>query len=146
MPSIDFDLLRHALTVAKETGLNEVEIEIGDTSFSAVIGTQGPKPKSPVSSSSVSGGAGGKTPVTSPLVPIKSLSVGIFHNQPNLTVGTSVQKGDKVGAIVALGISNDVVASASGVVAEVLVEDGGVVEYGQPIAKVDTSSDGGANA
>jgi hypothetical protein len=26
------------------------------------------------------------------------------------------------------------------------VEDGGVVEYGQPIAKVDTSSDGGANA
>jgi len=62
--------------------------------------------------------------ITSPLV-------GMFH--PSVEVGASVEPGQSIGAIEALGMPTSVDAPQSGTVEELLVQDGSPVEYGQPL-------------
>lgn len=50
-------------------------------------------------------------------------------------VGQQVQAGDTLGIIEAMKIMNPLEATQSGVVAEILVEDGDVVQFGQPIIR-----------
>lgn len=53
-----------------------------------------------------------------------------------LKVGTSVEAGQVVGEVLALGLANDVASPVAGEVVEVLVEDGAPLEYGSVIARV----------
>jgi acetyl-CoA carboxylase biotin carboxyl carrier protein len=62
---------------------------------------------------------------------IASPLVGIFH--PAVSAGDSVQPGQSIGAIEALGMPTNVDAPQSGTVEDLLVPDGSPVEYGQPL-------------
>jgi len=62
---------------------------------------------------------------------IASPLVGIFH--PAVHAGDSVQPGQSIGAIEALGMPTSVDAPQSGTVEDLLVQDGSPVEYGQPL-------------
>jgi biotin carboxyl carrier protein len=62
--------------------------------------------------------------ITSPLV-------GIFH--ASVGSGDSVQPGQSIGAVEALGMPTSVDAPQPGTVEELLVADGSPVEYGQPL-------------
>ena len=53
--------------------------------------------------------------------------------EPFVTVGSTVEQGQVMGAIEAMKMMNDVVAGCSGTVSEVLVKDGELVEYAQPL-------------
>lgn len=70
---------------------------------------------------------------------IRSPLVGIFHasdkegSEPLVTVGSRVQQGQVLGAIEAMKMMNDVAAACDGVVSEILVRDGDLVEYAQPL-------------
>jgi biotin carboxyl carrier protein len=135
MASIDLELLRHALTVARETGLHEVEVMVHGTSFHGTLESKGTK----ASRSSKDRAATRSTevePSVQTLQVIKSTAVGIFRIEAKLAVGNEVKKGEKVGAIIALGISNDVLSSVTGKIEEVLVEENGIVEFGQILARV----------
>ncbi len=65
--------------------------------------------------------------------------VGVFYTasapdaEPYVTVGSRVTKGDVVCIIEAMKLMNEVVATESGIITEVLVENGDLVEYGQPL-------------
>lgn len=60
--------------------------------------------------------------------------VGIFyHAEPPVGPGTVVRPGQVVGAIESMKLMNDVRAEVGGGVAEILVEAGMAVEYGQPL-------------
>ena len=50
-----------------------------------------------------------------------------------MTVGSRVEQGQVMGAIEAMKMRNDVVAGCDGTVSEVLVKDGDLVEYAQPL-------------
>lgn len=64
--------------------------------------------------------------------------VGIFHSAGNsMTEGVAVKAGQSVGAIESMKLMNDVVSEHDGVIAEVLVEDGLPVEYGQPLFRLE---------
>lgn len=64
--------------------------------------------------------------------------VGIFHSAGNaITEGIAVKAGQSVGAIESMKLMNDVVSEHEGVVAEVLVEDGVPVEYGQLLFRLE---------
>lgn len=64
--------------------------------------------------------------------------VGIFHAVDGLGApGSLVKKGQVVGAIESMKLMNEVVADADGVVAEVFVDDGMPVEYGQVLFRLD---------
>ncbi len=64
--------------------------------------------------------------------------VGIFHTADNIVQpGAQIEIGTVVGAIESMKLLNDVVSQFSGIVREVLVEDGAPVEYGQPLYKIE---------
>ena len=68
---------------------------------------------------------------------IKSGFVGYFRH--SIPVGSAVASGAAIGIVEALGLPNDVVSANAGTLVELLVDDGQPVEYGQPVAKVETA-------
>ena len=65
--------------------------------------------------------------------------VGIFRagsppdTAPQTEVDATVQAGQVLGYVEAMGVMNDVAASCAGRVSEIAAEDGQPVEYGQPL-------------
>ena len=65
------------------------------------------------------------------LVTVTSSLVGIFH--PLVQPGEEVVQAQRLGAIEALGLPTELEAPAAGYVADLLVEDGQPVQFGQPL-------------
>lgn len=71
--------------------------------------------------------------------PIESPMVGVFYaapspdSEPYVSVGSKINKGDVVCIIEAMKLMNEVTAEKSGTITEICVENGQVVEYGQPL-------------
>ena len=65
--------------------------------------------------------------------------VGTFYRSPNpgaapfVEIGQSVQEGDALCIIEAMKLLNEIEADKTGVIKEILVENGAPVEYGQPL-------------
>lgn len=74
-----------------------------------------------------------------PAKAIKSPMVGVFYAAPApekpafVSVGQTVNKGDVVCIIEAMKIMNEITAEESGTITEVLVNNGDVVEFDQPL-------------
>lgn len=78
-----------------------------------------------------------------PVVPdghlVPAPMVGTFYRSPNpgaapfVEVGQSVQEGDALCIIEAMKLLNEIEADKSGIIKEILVENGAPVEYGQPL-------------
>jgi biotin carboxyl carrier protein len=62
-----------------------------------------------------------------------SPAVGIFRSRADLTAGSRVRAGDRLGAVDILGVAQEVVAPVDGILGASLVESGDAVEYGQEI-------------
>lgn len=73
---------------------------------------------------------------------IKSMLVGVFYSAPSpdadafVKVGDTVKKGQIIGIIEAMKLMNEIECEFDGVVEEILVEDGSMVEYGQPLFRI----------
>ncbi|MBF7102420.1 acetyl-CoA carboxylase biotin carboxyl carrier protein [Pediococcus pentosaceus] len=73
---------------------------------------------------------------------IKAPFVGVVYfapsegEDPYIKVGSHISKGDAVGLIEAMKMFNEVHSPVDGEVVELLVENGSMVEYDQPIARV----------
>lgn len=67
---------------------------------------------------------------------VLSTSVGLFYAQ--VKVGQTIKADDVIGrcTVDALQLSSDIVSTANGVVAEMLVQDGQLVDYGKPLLVV----------
>jgi len=74
-----------------------------------------------------------------------SPAVGVFRSVA--TVGTAVRAGDRIAVVDLLGIAQDVVAPADGVLVEVFAETGEAVEFGEELALIEVpgASDDGAS-
>lgn len=70
---------------------------------------------------------------------VKSPMVGTFYNSPSpdkkpfIEVGKKVNKGDTLCIVEAMKLMNEIESEFSGEVIKVLVENGDMVEYGQPL-------------
>ena len=73
---------------------------------------------------------------------VKSPLVGTFYAAPAedaapyVTVGDTVKKGQIVAIVEAMKLMNDIECDFDGTVAEILVENGEMVEYGQPLFRI----------
>ncbi|TMN20776.1 acetyl-CoA carboxylase biotin carboxyl carrier protein [Lentibacillus cibarius] len=73
---------------------------------------------------------------------IVSPMVGTFYASPNpesdsyVTVGSKVEKDTVVCIVEAMKLFNEIEAETTGEITEILVEDGELVEYGQPLFRV----------
>lgn len=82
------------------------------------------------------------TPATAPQPTgktIKAPMVGVFYQaaspeaDPYVTVGKTVKKGDTVCIIEAMKLMNEIQAEEDGTIKEILVKNGDIIEYGQPL-------------
>lgn len=81
-------------------------------------------------------------PVSDSSKTIDAPIVGVFYaasapgKAPYVSVGKKVKKGDVVCIIEAMKCMNEIQAEEDGEIVEVLVKDGELVEYGQPLFKI----------
>jgi biotin carboxyl carrier protein len=69
-----------------------------------------------------------------------SPAVGFFTPGTRAVSGTRVRAGDSLGSVDVLGVREDVVAPADGVVGSTLVEAGTAVEYGQELIRIELTA------
>ena len=73
---------------------------------------------------------------------IKAPMVGTFYSapaegeEPFVSVGDHVKKGQVVGIIEAMKLMNEIKSDIDGIIDEALVQNGAIVEYGQPLFRV----------
>ena len=73
---------------------------------------------------------------------VKSPLVGTFYAapaedaDPYVSVGDTVKKGQVMAIVEAMKLMNEIESDYSGTVAEILVENGQAVEYGQPLFRI----------
>lgn len=73
---------------------------------------------------------------------IRSPLVGVFYEAPSpsepafVKVGDFVEKGQVLCIVEAMKVMNEIVAKESGTIKEVLVGNGDIVEYDQPLFKI----------
>jgi len=86
------------------------------------------------------------TPAPEPVaegLEVKSPMIGTFYRRPSpdsdpfVEVGTAVEPDTVVCIIEAMKVMNEIKAEVKGVIAEVLVEDGKPVEYGQALFRIE---------
>lgn len=137
---IDIETLKDYIKVLEDSSLAEIEISDEEDS----IRLAKPSADSPVVAFAPSNApaAAQAAPAAAPVASgkaIKSPMVGVFYAAPSpdrppfVNVGDTVKKGDVVCIIEAMKIMNEITATESGTITEVLVENGDVVEYDQPL-------------
>ena len=99
-------------------------------------------PVAPVAPTPVEVSAVASTPEPSTAPEIKSPMIGTFYRKPSPESESYVEVGDTVTAdtvvciIEAMKVMNEIKAEMSGVITEILVEDGNPVEFGQALFRV----------
>ena len=66
-----------------------------------------------------------------------SPAVGVFQPRADIQAGTRVRNGERLGAVDMLGIPQEVIAPADGILGASLVEPGQAVEYGQELILIE---------
>jgi len=130
---VDLELLRKLCALLREEGLSELTLEEGGRRIT--LRREFPTVTShpvPVSSAEPS----------EELHIIRSPLVGTFWRRPNpdsppfVEVGDRVEEGQPLCIIESMKVMNEIRSDTSGVVEEILVEDGSPVEYGEPLFKI----------
>ncbi|MDR6446183.1 acetyl-CoA carboxylase biotin carboxyl carrier protein [Paraburkholderia terricola] len=149
---MDLRKLKTLIDLVSESGISELEVTEGEGKVrivknappvyvqpSASYAPQYAQPAPP----------GGEAPAAAaPAIPaaaapqghvVTSPMVGTFYRAPSpgadpfVQVGDTVKEGQTICIIEAMKLLNEIESDASGVVKEILVENGQAVEYGQPL-------------
>jgi len=148
---MDLRKLKTLIDLVSESGIAELEITEGEGKVRIVKFSQAQQPvayAAPVAASSyapaapVAGVSGSAAPEAAPVAAgytVKAPMVGTFYRAANpgsvafVEVGQTVKEGEPLCIIEAMKLLNEIEADKSGVITEILVENGEPVEYGQPL-------------
>ena len=137
---MNFDDLKKAIEIFKESGLTYMEFEQDgmrvafDNRQNQTIAAPSAlvAPAAPTQVAEENSNSDNKFYVTSPLV-------GTYHQaasqgaKPFVSVGQKVKKGDKLCIIEAMKVMNEITATKSGEITEILVSEGQMVEFDQKL-------------
>ncbi|CAB3874252.1 acetyl-CoA carboxylase, biotin carboxyl carrier protein [Achromobacter xylosoxidans] len=149
---MDLRKLKTLIDLVAESGIAELEITEGEGKVRIVKFSQtlqpvayhqpeagvAVAPAAPAASAAPAAPAAEAAPVIQGHV-VKAPMVGTFYRSPNpgaapfIDVGATVKEGDPLCIIEAMKLLNEIEADKSGVIKEILVENGEPVEYGQPL-------------
>ena len=144
---MDLRKLKTLIDLVAESGIAELEITEGEGKVRIVKFSQTTQPVAvaqpqPVQAAPAPAAAAAAAPAE-PAAPaghvVKSPMVGTFYRAPNpssppfVEVGATVAEGDALCIIEAMKLLNEIEADKSGVIKEILVENGEPVEFGQPL-------------
>ncbi len=152
---MDLRKLKTLIDLVSESNVSELEITEAEGKVRIVKGGTGAPmayapmmPQAmpmamPAASAAAAPAAAGSEPAATPAAPaghvVKSPMVGTFYRaaspgaKPFVEVGTAVKEGDTICIIEAMKILNEIEADKTGTVAQLLIEDGEAVEFGQPL-------------
>lgn len=134
---MDINHIKQLIDLMEERALAQLEVQEGDKKFNIVrhLPTSvAPNPiVTPATLSPTPNLITGKTE-TSPMVGVYYVAPSP-NDPPFIKVGQQVQAGDTLGIIEAMKIMNPLEATQSGIIAEILVQNGDVVQFNQPIIR-----------
>jgi acetyl-CoA carboxylase biotin carboxyl carrier protein len=144
MPAIDHDAIRDLAKLLDETGLSEIEIQRDGASIrvarnSTASGARAPDTPVGVGSTAFTGPAATAIEASNHPGLVASPMVGTAYLGPSpgarpfVEVGGQVKAGETLMIIEAMKTMNQIPATRSGTVIQILVEDGQPVEYGEPL-------------
>ncbi len=133
------DIRKYAILM-KELGLTGLEIK-DDTK---VVRLEYPAPavKESIPVETVFRGTIAPEPVLQDYVSVKSPVVGVFYAaatenvSPYVTIGDVVKKGQTLCIVEAMKLMNEIVAEEDGVISQICVTNGQVVEYGTELFRI----------
>ena len=129
---IDIATLKEYIKVLEDSSLQTLELSDGKDSI--YLEKPSPAVSAPAPVQEAAPADSGKT-INAPIV-------GVFYaapspdSEPYVSVGKRVSKGDTVCIIEAMKCMNEIQAEADGEITEVLVNNGDLVEFDQPLFKV----------
>jgi acetyl-CoA carboxylase biotin carboxyl carrier protein len=144
-PGIDKDLIRELAALLKETELSEIEVEQDDFRIRVARGTpaaqvtyaEPPKPEAPAAAAPVEPPKPADPSRHPGCVPSPMVGTVYRAAEPNgkpfAEIGDIVETGQTILIVEAMKHMNEVAAPRRGRVADILVEDGQPVEFGQPL-------------
>jgi len=115
---VSADQLTDLLGLVAASDITELDVSIGATRLTLR------RPGTPSEARTVTAAEPRSLAIASPLV-------GVFR--PSVATGDTLEAGQSIGAIEALGMPTTVDAPQSGTVEDLLVQEGSAVEYGQPL-------------
>ena len=138
---MDIRKIKKLIDLMIESDLQAIEVKEGDQSIAltrrnpvvAAAVPAMPAPAADVPAAKSPRGAVEKSPM-----------VGVFYAAPSpgeapfVKVGQTVSAGETLGIIEAMKIMNPLEATQSGIIAEILVQNGDVVQFGQPIVRYES--------
>ncbi|KQR85350.1 acetyl-CoA carboxylase biotin carboxyl carrier protein subunit [Burkholderia sp. Leaf177] len=157
---MDLRKLKTLIDLVSESGISELEVTEGEGKVRIVKNAapvymqapqympQGQMGQAPQYSQPGEAGNGGAAGAGAPAAPaavvqqghvVTSPMVGSFYRAPSpgadafVQVGDTVKEGQTLCIIEAMKLLNEIESDKSGVVKEILVENGQAVEYGQPL-------------
>ena len=147
---MDLRKLKKLIDLVEESGIAEIEVTEGEekvritrttAAAAPVYAAPAPAAAAPVAAPATPAAAApAATPAARDLSNAqKSPMVGTFYRAPGpnaaafVEVGQQVKAGDTLCIIEAMKLMNEIEAEKSGVVKEILVENGTPVEYGEPL-------------
>lgn len=149
---MDLRKLKKLIDLVEESGIAEIEVTEGEEKVHITRSLAAPQPvyaAAPAVAAAPAPAAAAAAPVAAegaPAAPARDLSkaqtspmVGTFYRAPGpnapvfVEVGQSVNAGDTLCIIEAMKLMNEIEAERSGVVKEILVENGQPVEFGEPL-------------
>ncbi len=143
---LDADLIRELAALVEETGLSEIELGEGDHRVRVVGGggqnpaqTTAPAPPPVAENSGPVETIASDAPAAPPPGAVPSPMVGTIYTVPEpgaapfVSVGDTVAKDDNLFVIEAMKVMNPIRSPRAGTVLEILVENGGPVEFGETL-------------
>lgn len=148
---MDLRKLKTLIDLVAESGIAELEITEGEGKVRIVKFSQAVQPVAyaPAPQQYAPAPAGAEAmAAAAPVAPVpaavvghtvKAPMVGTFYRAPNpnspsfVEVGQTVKEGEPLCIIEAMKLLNEIEADKSGVIKEILVQNGEPVEYGQPL-------------
>ena len=145
---MDLRKLKKLIDLVEESGIAEIEVTEGEEKVRITRTTAAAAPiyAAPASAAAAPVAAPAAAPAATAAPAARDLSnaqkspmVGTFYRAPGpnaaafVEVGQQVKAGDTLCIIEAMKLMNEIEAEKSGVVKEILVENGTPVEYGEPL-------------
>jgi acetyl-CoA carboxylase biotin carboxyl carrier protein len=143
---MDLRKLKTLIDLVSDSNISELEITEADGKV-RIVKSEPPAAAPVYAMAPVAAAAPGLAPVAAPVVAppaetghvVKSPMVGTFYRAANpgskafAEIGDSIKEGDPICIIEAMKIMNEIEADKSGIVKQILCENGQAVEFGQPL-------------
>ena len=132
--------------IVRQNDLTKLEVDgnhvIIERAPAAVIAAQPTAAPAAVQAAPVSATAAEQAPEEKEGIYVKSPAVGVFYaapapgSKPFVSLGDTVHVGDTLCIIEAMKLMNEIACETDGKIVEILVGNGQVVEYDQPLFRI----------